>query len=83
VATRLAARSPSSADGVKKENKAWNLQWRFLSVFWVLKLADWLHGPYFYEVYASKSINGKALGQDMIGKLFLCGFGASHFPSQL
>jgi len=72
--TRIAARSPSSE---KKVNKAWDLQWRFLSVFWALKLADWLHGPYFYEVYASKIINGQALGQEMIGKLFLCGFGAS------
>lgn len=78
TATRLAARAPAAEpSGVRKESKAWNLQWRFLSVFWVLKLADWLHGPYFYEVYASKVIGGKAMGQDMIGKLFLCGFGAS------
>ncbi len=73
---RFAAYSPSEK-GAANENKAWNLQWRFLSVFWALKLADWLHGPYFYEVYASKVIDGRSLGQDMIGKLFLCGFGAS------
>jgi hypothetical protein len=27
-----------------------SLQRRFLAVFWLWKLADWLHGPYFYEV---------------------------------
>jgi hypothetical protein len=26
---------------------AWSLKWRFLSVFWLLKLADWLHGAWF------------------------------------
>ena len=30
------AQQPASA--------AWGLKWRFLSVFWLLKLADWLHG---------------------------------------
>ena len=34
------------------------LQWRFLLVFWLFKMADWLQGPYFYEVYASKIFNG-------------------------
>ena len=26
------------------------LTWRFLPVFWLFRLADWLQGPYFYEV---------------------------------
>jgi hypothetical protein len=30
-----------------------SLQRRFLAVFWLWKLADWLHGPYFYEVSGS------------------------------
>ena len=34
------------------------LQWRFLAVFWLFKMADWLQGPYFYEVYASKVLGG-------------------------
>ncbi|EKX39327.1 hypothetical protein GUITHDRAFT_114528 [Guillardia theta CCMP2712] len=53
------------------------LKTNYLAVFWAFKLADWLHGPYFYSVYASKKHNGKPLGEDLIGKLFLCGFGAS------
>jgi hypothetical protein len=31
-----------------------SLQLRFLIVFWLLRMADWLQGPYFYEVYASE-----------------------------
>ena len=39
-----------SAD--KKEEKPKEiktLQMKFLSVFWLLRLSDWLQGPYFYE----------------------------------
>jgi len=32
-----------------------SLQMRFLAVFWMMRMADWLQGPYFYEVYASES----------------------------
>ena len=35
MAMRVAARAPAPAEGKKKENKAWGLQWRFLTVFWV------------------------------------------------
>lgn len=43
-----------SADGSskKKEEKPKeikSLQIKFLSVFWLLRLSDWLQGPYFYE----------------------------------
>ena len=51
-----------------------SLQFRFLSVFWLLRLADWLQGPYFYDVYASKIINGVPASADMISRLFLIGF---------
>uniref|UniRef100_A0A7S2GU32 Molybdate-anion transporter n=1 Tax=Octactis speculum TaxID=3111310 RepID=A0A7S2GU32_9STRA len=54
--------------------KVKSLQWRFLAVFWLFRLAEWLQGPYFYEVYASKVINGIVVTQDMIGYLFLSGF---------
>jgi len=30
-----------------------SLQARFLIVFWLMRMADWLQGPYFYDVYAS------------------------------
>lgn len=45
------------------------LQAQFLVVFWLLRMADWLQGPYFYEVYASKVINGQAVSLDMVSKV--------------
>ena len=62
-------------DSSKKqlENKPANvksLQWRFLSVFWLLRMADWLQGPYFYDVYATKIINGATVSANMISRLF-------------
>ena len=57
------------------EVKSW--QRRFLIVFWLFKMADWLQGPYFYEVYASKIFNGQAASLSLVSKLFLTGFGAT------
>ena len=54
-----------------------SLQRRFLPVFWLLRMADWLQGPYFYEVYASKVVGGTKASLDLISKLFLTGFGAT------
>lgn len=54
-----------------------SLQRRFLAVFWMLRMSDWLQGPYFYEVYASKVINGQAVSLDMVSKLFLVGFAST------
>jgi len=54
-----------------------SLQMRFLIVFWLLRMADWLQGPYFYEVYASKVIGGTPVSLDMVSKLFLIGFGTT------
>jgi hypothetical protein len=54
-----------------------SLQARFLGVFWLLRLADWLQGPYFYDVYASKIINGLPVTADMISRLFLVGFAST------
>jgi len=54
-----------------------SLQWRFLFVFWLFKMADWLQGPYFYEVYASKVINGVAVSTQGVANLFLTGFGST------
>ena len=53
------------------------LQWRFLAVFWAFKMADWLQGPYFYEVYASKIINGVQVTTQGVARLFLTGFGST------
>ena len=54
-----------------------SLQARFLVVFWLLRMADWLQGPYFYEVYSSKVINGSPVSLDMVSKLFLVGFAST------
>lgn len=52
----------------KKSFKVKSLQFRFLIVFWLLRCADWLQGPYFYELYASK------VCVSSIGALFVAGF---------
>ena len=54
-----------------------SLQIRFLCVFWLLRCADWLQGPYFYEVYASKVFNGAQASLGLVSKLFLTGFAST------
>lgn len=54
-----------------------SLQRRFLPVFWILRCADWLQGPYFYEVYASKVFNGVSASLGLISQLFLTGFAST------
>jgi len=53
VGIKTAAKSGEDADSKKtKEDKPQDiktLQIKFLSVFWLLRLSDWLQGPYFYE----------------------------------
>jgi MFS family permease len=54
-----------------------NLQRRFLAVFWLLRCADWMQGPYFYEVYASKMIGGAQASMSLVSRLFLTGFAST------
>lgn len=61
----------------KKPDSVKDLQRRFLSVFWLLRCADWLQGPYFYEVYASKIFGGAPASMAMISRLFLTGFAST------
>lgn len=70
---------PSDSSIVKKEKPATvkSLQVRFLVVFWLLRCADWLQGPYFYEVYASKVFNGAQASLGLVSKLFLTGFAST------
>jgi MFS transporter, MFS domain-containing protein family, molybdate-anion transporter len=70
---------PKDASIVKKEKPAAvkSLQVRFLAVFWLLRCADWLQGPYFYEVYASKVFNGAQASLGLVSKLFLTGFAST------
>jgi hypothetical protein len=54
-----------------------SLQIRFLSVFWLLRCADWLQGPYFYEVYSSKIFSGVPASLAVVSRLFLTGFAST------
>ncbi|KAJ8604074.1 hypothetical protein CTAYLR_001772 [Chrysophaeum taylorii] len=70
VATRETSSEPASVDQQ-------HLMRRFLPVFWLLRAADWLQGPYFYEVYASKKFNGQPASLEMVSRLFLAGFAST------
>ena len=41
--------SDGSSKKEEKPKEIKSLQIKFLSVFWLLRLSDWLQGPYFYE----------------------------------
>ena len=63
----------SSASG--NEEKMRSIHYKFLAVFWTFRFADWMQGPYFYEVYASKKYDdGTPFSAMTIAILFLCGF---------
>jgi hypothetical protein len=78
------AQSSSSASGVSKREpisaelgkQLLSLRLRYLSVFLAMKFADWLQGPYFYDVYATKvdSRTGVLFTPAAISSLFLVGF---------
>lgn len=86
LSLRLAANRLQSSGGaasgdtgeVAAEAKAalWSLRVRYLTVFLLMKFADWLQGSYFYEVYAAKndSRTGEAFTPSAISSLFLVGF---------
>ena len=54
-----------------------SLQRNFLLVFWLLRCADWLQGPYFYEVYSSKVFQGAKASLGLVSRLFLTGFAST------
>lgn len=61
-----------------KPEQIQSLQRRFLPVFWLLRCADWLQGPYFYEVYASKVFQGGVpASMSLVSRLFLTGFAST------
>jgi len=70
----LSSSSSRGLDLSSTKNDVKSVQIQFLSVFWLLRMADWLHGPYFYDVYASKVIAGTPVSVNTISKLFLIGF---------
>lgn len=72
---RTSTSNSESAD--KPSLEMARLRRRFLTVFWLFKMADWLQGPYFYDVYSSKVINGQPVSTDMVARFFLTGFGTA------
>jgi hypothetical protein len=78
---KIYQRASSSVDtgaaASAKPKSVKDLQVKFLSVFWLLRCADWLQGPYFYEVYASKVFNGVPASLALVSKLFLTGFAST------
>lgn len=78
ILPRLAStKKDDSALSAEKPASIKALQRRFLAVFWLLRCSDWLQGPYFYEVYASKVINGAQASMSLVSRLFLTGFAST------
>lgn len=61
-----------SAPSDKPSTEFLAFQRNYVTVFWVMMMADWLQGPYVYALYESYGYN-----QSEIGSLFIAGFGAS------
>jgi len=74
---RASVSSDKGGSAATKPKSVKELQIKFLSVFWLLRCADWLQGPYFYEVYASKVFNGVPASLALVSKLFLTGFAST------
>ena len=76
VAGVQSSKSSESSQNAESEKPAGVkvLQAKFLTVFWLMRMADWLQGPYFYEVYSSKIIGGNPVSLDLVSKIFLVGF---------
>lgn len=68
--------SDSSSSPTSSAHKS--LRFKFLPLFYVLRLSDWLQGPYFYSVYATKTLtDGTPFPLGLISKLFLTGFAST------
>lgn len=64
---------PVAAKSSPPEWKA--LRLKFLPLFLLLRLSEWLQGPYFYAVYAAKVLpSGEPIPVTLISYLFLTGF---------
>lgn len=77
ITARFQNKDNESVEETPKPAAIKSLQVRFLSVFWLLRCADWLQGPYFYEVYSSKIFNGVPASLATVSRLFLTGFAST------
>ena len=68
----------SSSGSVAVPKSVSNLRKKFLPVFWLLRLSDWLQGPYFFAVYSTKVLStGVAPSLQTVSLLFLTGFAST------
>ncbi len=82
VLLRSIGRAPkeSEASKVIDPNLAQHksLRYKWVPLFLLLRLSDWLQGPYFYSVYATKLLaDGSPYPLALISKLFLMGFAST------
>jgi MFS family permease len=77
------SRKDDATTAATTTTKIISLQRRFLIVFWLLRMSDWLQGPYFYQVYASKtatsslSSSASSTAVSWVSRLFLTGFAST------
>jgi MFS family permease len=67
-----AHRSQTPIGGKSIDEHFQKFQRKYLIVYTLANFADWLQGPYIYELYVSYGFN-----QDEIAELFVCGFASS------
>jgi MFS family permease len=74
ICLQLYARNATkrSTNPNQNNSKLASFQTNYLAVFLLAMFADWLQGPYVYELYVSYGFN-----QVQIAELFVCGFGSS------
>ncbi len=77
ISDKLTSKDNGNDEASPKPVAVKSLQIRFLSVFWLLRCADWLQGPYFYDVYSSKVFNGVPASLATVSRLFLTGFAST------
>lgn len=74
---RRAAKSQETGKDTTESSKPKSirrLQVKFLVVFWLLRFAFWMAGPYFYAAFASKMIDGKQMTLGTISQISLTGY---------
>ena len=64
--------SPSQQQQQQQQQQLRWLQYKFLSVFWLLRISFWMSGPYFYAAYALKTNHNTQL----ISQISLVGYAA-------
>jgi MFS family permease len=69
--------TPPSSFIASKPVSVRQLQRKFLSVFWLIRVAFWMAGPYFYVALASKTLTGnKPMPVHIISQVSLTGYAA-------